>query len=206
MFERNLSTTPKGIAPLDKFFQPFEMETAFNFTNYEYFHRYVEGAPPQEPLKDIPGYEGEMGFAGMHGAVHRMIGGDMAGIIPHKQLDWCPSFTSDESSNYGANSSPNDPLFFLHHANIDRIWAQWQDADPENRMYAYGGWTFHNYTTESGEGNATLDDTLKFGFITDEVPVRHAMDYRSSYCYVYADKDYREEDSLMDILIDKFHW
>lgn len=27
----------------------------------------------------------------------------------------------------GAYSAPNDPVFFLHHAMVDRIWAQWQD-------------------------------------------------------------------------------
>ncbi len=27
-------------------------------------------------------------------------------------------------------ASPTDPLFFLHHANIDRIWAEWQKAHP----------------------------------------------------------------------------
>ena len=25
------------------------------------------------------------------------------------------------------SSSPNDPVFFLHHAMIDRIWAEWQE-------------------------------------------------------------------------------
>jgi tyrosinase len=25
-------------------------------------------------------------------------------------------------------TSPNDPVFFLHHANIDRLWAEWQEA------------------------------------------------------------------------------
>jgi tyrosinase len=25
-------------------------------------------------------------------------------------------------------TSVNDPVFFLHHANIDRLWAEWQDA------------------------------------------------------------------------------
>ena len=39
-----------------------------------------------------------------HNAGHRFIGGHMAGTF-----------------------SPNDPVFWLHHANVDRIWAQWQD-------------------------------------------------------------------------------
>lgn len=32
--------------------------------------------------------------------------------------------------------SPSDPVFFLHHANVDRIWAQWQLFEP-GRMDAY---------------------------------------------------------------------
>jgi hypothetical protein len=43
----------------------------------------------------------------MHNRAHVWVGGSM---IP--------------------SSSPNDPVFFLHHANIDRIWAQWQDNNP----------------------------------------------------------------------------
>ena len=27
-------------------------------------------------------------------------------------------------------SSPADPIFWLHHANVDRIWAQWQTNHP----------------------------------------------------------------------------
>src|SRR5262249_3310567 len=43
----------------------------------------------------------------IHAGVHNAVGGDMA------------------SSN-----SPADPVFFLHHANIDRLWALWQRAHP----------------------------------------------------------------------------
>ena len=39
----------------------------------------------------------------IHGGVHNAVGGDMAG-----------------------SSSPSDPLFWLHHANMDRLWAEWQ--------------------------------------------------------------------------------
>jgi tyrosinase len=29
------------------------------------------------------------------------------------------------------STSPNDPVFFLHHSNVDRLWAQWQQQQPE---------------------------------------------------------------------------
>ena len=45
--------------------------------------------------------------ASVHNAVHRAVGGDMA-----------------------TAASPTDPVFFLHHANIDQIWAEWQKAHP----------------------------------------------------------------------------
>ena len=32
-------------------------------------------------------------------------------------------------------SSPNDPVFFLHHCNIDRLWAVWQRQHPAAAPY-----------------------------------------------------------------------
>lgn len=40
---------------------------------------------------------------GLHNLVHRWVGGTMGGM-----------------------TSPNDPVFWLHHCNIDRLWALWQ--------------------------------------------------------------------------------
>ncbi|KAF9872934.1 hypothetical protein CkaCkLH20_09444 [Colletotrichum karsti] len=57
---------------------------------------------------------------GPHGIIHSSIGGDMT-----------------------PTTSPNEPLFFLHHAQIDRIWSQWQDMDIEAREYDYAGPTIH---------------------------------------------------------------
>ncbi|KAJ1343786.1 hypothetical protein BSLG_001678 [Batrachochytrium salamandrivorans] len=42
-----------------------------------------------------------------HGVVHNQIGGDCGDM--------------------GGMYSANDPLFFMHHAMVDRIWARWQD-------------------------------------------------------------------------------
>lgn len=43
----------------------------------------------------------------MHSAGHIFIGADM----------------------YESSATPNDPLFFLHHAQVDRLWAAWQAAN-----------------------------------------------------------------------------
>ena len=48
------------------------------------------------------GYSGSCEWSG-HNMIHGFVGGDMG------RLD----------------RSPNDPLFWMHHANIDRIWTQW---------------------------------------------------------------------------------
>lgn len=41
-----------------------------------------------------------------------------------RSFDAPPAF---DHSDMGSNRSPSDPLFYLHHANIDRIWTMWQD-------------------------------------------------------------------------------
>jgi tyrosinase len=44
----------------------------------------------------------------LHAEVHNWIGGDMI----------------------SGPFSPNDPVFFLHHCNVDRLWAIWQEKNP----------------------------------------------------------------------------
>ncbi|MFI1577533.1 tyrosinase family protein [Embleya sp. NPDC020630] len=54
--------------------------------------------------------EGFIG-TGLHNQVHRWVGGDM-----------------------GPASSPNDPVFYLHHCNVDRLWEGWMHH--HGRSYA----------------------------------------------------------------------
>ena len=37
------------------------------------------------------------------------------------------------NGHMGNGMSPLDPIFWLHHCNIDRLWAQWQDAGNTTR-------------------------------------------------------------------------
>lgn len=57
----------------------------------------------EEVLKLTPFVPFQSNLESLHNHVHNAVGGDM-----------------------GTARSPNDPLFFLHHANIDRLWAQWE--------------------------------------------------------------------------------
>lgn len=36
-------------------------------------------------------------------------------------------------------SSPGDPLFYLHHTWLDKVWWDWQAIDPKSRLYDIGG-------------------------------------------------------------------
>lgn len=68
----------------------------------------------------------------MHNAVHVWVGGQMQ-----------------------TGSSPNDPIFFLHHANVDRLWSLWQER--------YGDST---YPTEGHHNNK--EKLFQFGDVTAE--------------------------------------
>jgi tyrosinase len=58
----------------------------------------------------------------LHNRVHVWVGGSMAPM-----------------------TSPNDPIFFLHHCNVDRIWAQWQRSQPAGTyLPVNGGPVSHN--------------------------------------------------------------
>ncbi|NER51776.1 MAG: tyrosinase family protein, partial [Symploca sp. SIO1A3] len=74
--------------------------------------------------------------------------------------------------NMGNFFSPNDPLFWLHHANVDRIWAEWQ-ADGNADDYPSSGqpdghnlndnmwpWDGGASSTTRGEDIATLLPTF----------------------------------------------
>ncbi|KAF8055434.1 tyrosinase [Lyophyllum atratum] len=98
----------------------------------------------------------------VHDAGHRLLGGDMADTY----------------------SSPGDPLFFLHHANLDRIWWTWQMADPAKRLYAVSGRT----SVTPPYGSLTLGFMLEMANLAPRVPVREVMDIGGGcLCYEYVD-------------------
>jgi tyrosinase len=58
------------------------------------------------------------------------------------------AIAEDESNLFGtfaSNSSPNDPVFLLHHANIDRLWNIWMRRHGQTYLPVSGGPPGHNF-------------------------------------------------------------
>jgi tyrosinase len=58
------------------------------------------------------------GPATMHNVVHGWVGGSLSSGAVRPRI----------RGTMLLPTSPNDPVFFLHHANVDRLWAAWQAA------------------------------------------------------------------------------
>ena len=67
---------------------------------------------------------------------------------PASGLTGTPAAVAEDEPNlfgtFAANSSPNDPVFFLHHANIDRLWNVWMSRHGQSYLPDSGGPIGHN--------------------------------------------------------------
>jgi tyrosinase len=87
----------------------------------------------------------------LHNRVHLWVGGDM---LPH--------------------TSPNDPVFFLHHCNVDRQWARWQGTHP----------TVPYQPTSGGPSGHNLNDPLP-QISTPGATAAGCLDYQTQLNYAY---------------------
>jgi tyrosinase len=121
---------------------------------------------------------------GVHPGPHTIIGGDMSGLCPNTTVD-CYA---------GPKWTPNEPLFFMHHAMVDKIWYDWQLQNEANFYAFHGG-------SASPVDNATLYSEypnggppfLNFssvipndGLLWDNVTIGDVMNTTNDLlCYVY---------------------
>jgi hypothetical protein len=108
--------------------------------------------------------EGWVGPRGIHNAVHRWVDGSMQ-----------------------PGTSPNDPVFFLHHCNIDRLWSIWEQKNPAQAPY------LPDNSTAAANGLTRLNELMStFGrTVTDRyfgVDV-HPADVVNSKAITWYDSD-----------------
>lgn len=116
----------------------------------------------------------------MHNALHGWLGGN----------ETCASSTTVGHMTCN-RQSPFDPLFFLHHCNVDRLWAMWQ-ADGHANEYPNSGGKPHHLRTDPmypwigatpGYGN-----NAGFSIPIPAFPLKRnvdTLDYRANYGYCY---------------------
>jgi tyrosinase len=118
----------------------------------------VTSALPKTPYSPGPNSWERTCEGGLHNPVHRWIGGNM-----------------------GDATSPNDPVFFLHHCYIDLLWENWRKQHP----------TSAPYLPTSGTPGYDLASTLIFNKAGEPAPwvgswnVQDTLD-TASLGYTYA--------------------
>jgi len=81
-----------------------EIQNILSVSSYDDPNRYDDLSIASGSFRQaLEGWQGGASYGGAHNVVHMFVGGSM-----------------------GPLTSPNDPVFFLHHCNVDRIWYQWQ--------------------------------------------------------------------------------
>jgi tyrosinase len=70
--------------------------------------------------------------------LHNLVHGWVGGILPPE-----PAHPFVGGTMLGS-ASPNDPVFFLHHANIDRIWNEWQETHGKHSYLPVTGYGENN--------------------------------------------------------------
>ncbi|KAK6530325.1 hypothetical protein TWF694_003682 [Orbilia ellipsospora] len=88
-----------------------------------------------------------------------------------------------------AYNSPGDPIFFLHHANLDRVFWQWQ-WQPKNLPHSLsdvsGPIIPFDYTNKQG-GNVTTTFQVNIGGLAGNVTLLDLLNTQSTtLCYTYA--------------------
>jgi tyrosinase len=88
---------------------------------------------------------------GLHNRIHVWVGGDMT-----------------------TSSSPNDPVFYLNHCNVDRLWEAWLQR--HGRMYV------PNQNVSDALRGHRIDDAMH-SLLTDPVTPGQMLDARDFYSY-----------------------
>ncbi|KAK7189425.1 hypothetical protein DPSP01_001414 [Paraphaeosphaeria sporulosa] len=116
----------------------------------------------QMTMQGVPG----SGNIGIHGGGHYAMGGD-----PGRDV----------------NTSPGDPLFYTHHAMIDRVWWIWQLLDKKERTGAKGISGTGTFLNMPPSANTTLDTVIDLGYAAGPpVTMRDLMSTTDGpFCYAY---------------------
>lgn len=143
----------------------FNNEISARFNSYQNVTELLLNMIYIEDFQELmQGYGDHNNPMGVHGGGHWLGGG--------------PSQLED------FHSSPNDPIFFIHHGMIDRVWTIWQNLDINGRQNIISGTS--TLANDPPSDPMQLSDMIPFGFVADDQTFGDLMDtFAGPYCYRY---------------------
>ena len=143
-------------------------------------------APPYDMMADkqqsFRAYLGGVPMGGppiLHSAVHAWLGGEWTAA--YYDMGYQSATTTFVGSMTALDSSPNDPVFFIHHCYVDKLWAQWEKRYGNRYEPASGantGWNLNDelypYTeypaiARGSITNASMLDIAALGYTYDDL-------------------------------------
>ena len=122
----------------------------------------------------VPYYDFQTSLNGPHGSVHTTINGNM----------------------YSTYTAAQDPVFWLHHCNIDRLWEEWARkcggrANPTDAPWLTKTYTFfdENGTAISMNGSQVVNTATQLNYKYD-FPFKLPCDFKLINRWVFAQKIY----------------
>lgn len=81
---------------------------------------------------EAPQHSDMVGFAILEGQPHNLIHNNTGGVVYATENGHCSQTPTNTGGFMQAFLSPVDPLFYLHHSNIDRLWTVWTQMQTAN--------------------------------------------------------------------------
>jgi tyrosinase len=163
-----------------------EVEFAYSLTEYDVAPYTPEADPNVSFRSYLEGFKNPVSSGQrMHNIGHDWIAGFFQVPVDSLELDTivngCQTVIVRNDTRVGSmeplDVSPNDPAFFMHHANVDRIWYFWQQI----------GDNLYKYTNSGMQGQDIDDDMYPF----DQFKGSPQMD-----AHGYTPRDMLNSDSL----------
>lgn len=89
------------------------------------------------------------GFGPLENYPHNNVHNNTGGVVAPGTVGNCnPNASTNTGGFMQAFLSPTDPLFFLHHSNLDRLWVAWTAQNAQNPNVLPVGAEFQNWASE----------------------------------------------------------
>lgn len=141
---------------------------------------------------DQPNYDAFFEFfeTGAHNAIPQFVNGEWLSLTAPNGMKLCTRIDSIlrftiTSVKKLTSLLSTDPVFFLHHTQVDRLWWIWQQRDPEKRLSEFNG-PAKDFLEGDNSSHSSLTDILPMAGLVEDKIVADVLDTNQKFlCYRY---------------------